>query len=191
MDSGPELEWLTRRLGECPEDFLLPVGRGAGHVEIEAVVADLLRDLGNPAPAEEAAAIFTSRRIDAAWQRLVLLVCWLLHDEWFVRQRCFAAPARAFLNEGLSDLATLVKPELFLRDADRREELVRLTLRALRLVPAGEREAVALDRLTTLSSVERKRVLDATKAAHEHAERVRRAMAEKAAAESAARYGRE
>jgi hypothetical protein len=46
MEAGPELEWLTRRLAECPAEFLRPPGRGPGKVDVEAVVADLLRDLG-------------------------------------------------------------------------------------------------------------------------------------------------
>jgi hypothetical protein len=46
---------------------------------------------------------------------------------------------------------------------DRREELARLCLRALGLRPAGETAAQAEDRLATLNSVERRRVLHEVK----------------------------
>jgi hypothetical protein len=120
-----------------------------------------------------------------------MIACWLLYDPWFLNQQRFARSVLEFLEKGLPELAQLVRREQLIRDPDRREELVRSALRALGLIPAGEAENAALDRLTTLSSVERKRVLDATKAARDHAERVRKAMAEKAAEESAARYARE
>jgi hypothetical protein len=191
MDVGPELEWLTRRLAECPPEFMRPPGSGQGTIEIEAIVGDLLRDLGQQVVTEEDTAAFAASRFPKTSQGLLLVACWLLHDDAFRRERRFAGPARVFLSQGLTELAKLVRADQFIRDPDRREELVRLALRALGLIPAGETEAAALDRLTTLSSVERKRVLDATKAARDHAERVRKAMAEQAAQESAARYGRE
>ncbi|HEX2731170.1 MAG TPA: hypothetical protein VHM70_06185 [Polyangiaceae bacterium] len=192
MQQGPELEWLTRRLADCPEDFLLQEAPGQQDPDLEAVVADLLRDLGQGQVSEkETKAFRDDGSLPRATRRLALITSWLLHDAWFLNQARFASAALRLLSSGLLELSQLVKIELFVRDPDRREELVRLTLAALELIPAGENEALAKDRLTTLSSVERKRVLEATKAARDHAERVRKAMAEKAAEESAARYGRE
>ena len=192
MEAGPELEWLTRRLVECPTEFLRPAGSGKGQLDVEAVVGDLLRDLGLSVVTPEDTALFAdARRCPTQGQPLLMVVCWLFHDEWFRARQRFARQVQNFLSEGLADLAVLVRAEHFIRDPDRREELVRLALRALELVPAGEAAAAASDRLTTLSSVERKRVLDATQAARDHAEQVRKAMREKRAAESAARYARE
>jgi hypothetical protein len=191
MDVGPELEWLTRRLAECPPEFLRPTGSGKGKLHIEALLGDLLRDLGLKVVTPEDTSVFAADLYPKEARALLPICCWLLHDGWFRTQQRFARPVQVFLSQGLLEVAKLVRAEQFIRDPDRREELVRLTLRALGLVPASETETAALDRLTTLSSVERKRVLDATKAARDHAERVRKAMAEQAAAESAARYGRE
>jgi hypothetical protein len=44
---GPQLEQLTRRLTETPVDFLAEprIGKN-GLVQVDAVVADLLRELG-------------------------------------------------------------------------------------------------------------------------------------------------
>ena len=69
--------------------------------------------------------------------------------------------------------------------------MVRLCLRDLGLRPEGETEAQAQDRLTTLSTAERSRVLAAARQAEERARAVREAMAKQAAEEAAAQYSRE
>jgi hypothetical protein len=86
-------------------------------------------------------------------------------------------------------LAGLVRPDKFVSDPDRREELVRFCLAQLELRPLGETQSQAADRLTTLDSAERHRVLRATAAAERRAREVREAMARKQAQESASRYG--
>src|SRR2546422_1011214 len=70
-------------------------------------------------------------------------------------------------------------------------ELVRFCLRNLGLGPAGESVAQAQDRLTTLDSVELRRVLQDTKKAEERARAIREALAKKAAEEAAAKVTRE
>jgi hypothetical protein len=198
MKPGPSLEALSRRLAECPAELSRAPGGGPDGTDVEAVVSDLLRDLEWGRGAAEALAVapvqrlFDAQPLGESTRRLVLIASWLLHDDWFIERGGFAEQAHIFLkSRGLAELAELVRAERFIRDADRREELIRVALGALELVPAGEAEHAALDRLTALSSVERKRVLDATRTAREHAEKVRRAMEEKLAAESAARYSRE
>jgi hypothetical protein len=192
MESGPSLGLLTRRLAECPPEFLLPPGAGEkGTIHVRAVVADLLRDLGaevvGPADTETFA---PGERWTAPAQQLVMVASWLLHDDWFIARGTFAWAARDWMASGLHELAAIVRPPSFVRDPDRREELVRLSLAALGFFPEGEVEAQAADRLTSLSTVERKRVIDATREAREHAKRVREAMQRKAAEEAASRYGR-
>lgn len=192
MQAGPSLELLTRRLAECPAEFLLPPGNGEeGTVHLRAVVADLLRDLGADAVTPENTVFASDPRFTANAQSLLLVASWLLHDEWFRTPPRFVRLAWDWLAAGLVELALVVRAERFIRDPDRREELARLALAALGFFPAGETETLAVDRLSSLSSVERKRVIDATREAHEHARRVREAMQKKAAEEAAARYSRE
>ena len=76
-------------------------------------------------------------------------------------------------------------------DPDRREELARLCLRALGLLPAGETAAQAQDRLTTLSTAERQRVIREAREAERRAQKIREAMVKKAAEEAAAKYMRD
>jgi hypothetical protein len=72
-------------------------------------------------------------------------------------------------------------------DPDRRMELARWVLAGLGLVPEGESEAEAADRLAALDSVSRARVLAETRAAARRAEEIRAALRAEAAAEAAAR----
>jgi hypothetical protein len=191
---GPPLEALTRRLAECPADFMAePRVGAAGQVHVAAVVADLLRDLGGPPITNAQRDSFQAA--DAKryrnWLQLVLITAWLLHDPWFRAQQRFGAAAGDFLTGGLAQLSALTAAGTFITDGDRREELVRLALRDLGLRPAGESLAQAQDRLTNLSTVERQRVIEAAQQAEARAQAVREAMAKQAAEEAAAQYSRE
>jgi hypothetical protein len=196
-DEGPQLEVLTRRLAECPVDFLAEpkTAKGDGLVEVGAVVFDLLRDLGGKVlSAKEAGKFLLSNpnsKDERNHLRLVLIASWLLHDIWFRTRGQFAHQAFELLTAGLKEVAALIDPPKFVSDPDRREELSRLCLKGLGLRPAGESIEQALDRLTTLDSVERVRVVKAAREAEERARLIREEMARKAAEEAAANYGRE
>jgi hypothetical protein len=191
---GPPLETLTRRLAECPADFLAaPRVAGAGSVRVAAVVSDLLRDLGGPALSASQASRFQSNqaRLDRNRLSVVLLAAWLLHDPWFQTRREFAARALALLTDGLAEAASATPAGRFVSDPDRREELTRLCLRALDLRPAGETIAQAQDRLTTLNAAERQRVIEAARAAEDRAHAIREAMRRREMEEANAKAMRE
>src|SRR6185295_15434575 len=196
IEEGPLLETLTRRLAECPADFMAaPRDRGGkGEVYAAAVVCDLLRELGGAPLTAQELDVFEFKRGDARRERflrLALIAAWLLYDPWFRSRNRFASPAYEFLALGLDDVAAIVPPQAFVSDADRREELARLCLKALSLRPAGETASQAEDRLATLDSVERARVVREARAAEARARQIREEMARKAAEEAAAVYGRE
>ena len=195
-EEGPQLETLTRRLAECPADFMAPVRdrNGKGEVVVAAVVFDLLRELGGAPLTPQQLEAFELKRGDTRRERVlraVLIAAWLLYDPWFRSRNRFASSAYEFLTRGLDEVAGIVQPQAFVNDADRREELSRLCLNALGLRPAGETDAQATDRLSTLNSVERARVVREARAAEERARQIREEMARKAAEEAAAVYGRE
>jgi hypothetical protein len=185
---------LTRRLAECPADFLAEPRLGkTGVVHVDAVVSDLLVSLGGAPLSKDEATLF--QKTDAKKHRnhyaLVLIACWLLHDDAFRVRTDVADSARLFLLAGLDDLAGLIKANQCVTDPDRREELARLCLHTLGLRPAGETDAQARDRLTTLNTAERQRVIAATRAAEKRAQEIREAMARKAAEEAADKWNRE
>ncbi len=193
---GPMLETLTHRLSECLSDFLAePALDGRPGIATAAVACDLLASLGGDAPGSEGIALLVSRPPSISrsrfrnFLRTVLIASWLLDDPWF-RNRKLAAPARKFLEE-LEALAPVVQAERFVSDPDRREELARLCLASLGFRPAGESDVQAEDRLTTVSSIKRKKILQDTRAAMEHARKVMEAMKEKARQEAAAKVSRE
>ncbi len=195
-EEGPLLESLTRRLTECPTEFLTEPRStdGVGVIHVGAVVSDLLRALGG-APLQKAQAAVlehASRDVKASANRLrlILIASWLLHDEWFRHNHKWQGVA-GLLEKGLNEVAALVEAQNFVTDADRREELARLSLSGLGLRPAGETVAQARDRLSTLDSVERARVIREAQAAEERARQIREAMAQKAAQEAPPTYGYE
>lgn len=192
-EEGPILDRLTHRLAECPPDFLAEprIGSKIG-VATAAVVYDLLFELGGswPDPAQSGhfvAASSASRNL----LRLVAVAAWLLHDDWFCSQRCFAQQAGNWLKNGLDELAELVAADQFVNDPDRREELARLCLSALELRPAGESEHQAEDRLKTMNSVERIRLIKATQEQQKRTRQLREEMRRKEAEEAAAKVNRE
>jgi hypothetical protein len=189
---GPPLEPLLHRLTDCPAEFLDVVGKdNPGGVEVVAIVCDLLRTLTPDDPPElESSFLAAIRQRKPAQLTLISIICWLLSDPWFLGQPDLPPLMwKLLMSDTLARLAGLVRTDKFVNDADRREELVRTCLAQLGLRPAGESAAQAADRLTTLDSCERDRVLRATAAAERRAREIREAMARKKAQESASRYG--
>ena len=131
------------------------------------------------------------RKKDRNRLKLILIACWLLHDPWLRRQRTLAGAALQLLSAGLDEAAGLTTAGKFVLDPDRREELARLCLKALGLRPEGESQAQAQDRLATLNTAERQRVILAARAAEARAREIREAMAKKAAEEAADKWSRE
>ncbi len=192
-DTGPPIEQLTRRLAETPEDFLSPLVADADPVvNVAAVVSDLLEELGGqPLGAADAKQFRRTGKGDTNRITLVLVASWLLHDSWFRARGGLADPARVFLLSGINELATVVAPDKFVSDPDRREELVRNALSALDLIPLGESEVVARDRLMTLSTIERNRVLKESAEAQARIRALQEAMRQKAAQEASPAWGHE
>jgi hypothetical protein len=176
---------LTRRLTDTPQDFLAD----PDDVSVPAVVSDvLLMAGGTPLDARSAARFAPSAGL--AKRRLVLVACWLLADEELLAAAGRRAAERIWrlLADELDELAGLVDAHQFVRDPDRREELARIALRALRVTPAGETPAQTADRLSAVDSVRRHQAFVAAREAEKRAQEVRRKMEEQRAREAAARY---
>ena len=185
MIDPPSIAALNRRLAETPGEFLANSG-----TDLAAIVSDLVRDLGGETFDSKRAAPFAGAG-DPRRLALIGIAAWLFHDEWFVERRAFDERLYEFLARGLDDLSTAVGPAQFVNDPDRREELARRALRAIGVLPQGETATQAADRLATLDSLERLRVLRETRAAQERTRRIQEAMRKKAAEEAASAYGRE
>lgn len=205
MADGPDITTLTNHLAACPGDFLrepvvLQQKETRGVVETGAVVSDILHALGGKLLDAVAAANFryTATKEHSNHLQLILIACHLLHADFFTggedsqQKRPELAPkARAWLENELGPLAQIVDARSFITDGERREELVRRCLAALDILPAGESPNASRDRLSTLDSIERERVIQETRKAQIRAQQLREEMARKRAEEAASKMMRE
>lgn len=186
------LQQLTLRIAQTPAEFLLPPRIGTeGTLVVPAVVHDLLEMHGaGPTEFDAESWVFAADQRNIA--SITAVLCWLLAEPELLAQQLIAPGSlQQQLHELPRELDPYCSAHSLVEDADRREELARLALARLGLRPAGESLAQAQDRLSTLSSAERARVIAASRAAEQRAREVRAALARKAAEESADKWGRE
>jgi len=191
---GPLLESLTHRLSECPAEFLAEPRRGKkGVVDVAAIVSDHFRAMGlSPHSNVKLSHLQHTGDVASANRlRLIAVAAWLLNDESLRSRRELGNKMGRLLEDGLDTLAGVIRAETVVTDADRREEFVRLCLKQLGLRPKGETAVQAADRLTSLDSIERDRVVRSTREAEARAREVRQMMARRAAEEAAAKASRE
>ncbi len=187
---GAPLPLLTRRIAEAPADFLaMPRIGAAGLVHVDAIARDVLSSRGIDVPITALAAL-SSPISPREHPRLALLICWLLVEpqlQWPNDPNALLA----LLLIRARELAVHLSAEAVIADDERREELARLTLMALGQRPAGESLVQARDRWLAVSTMERARLVDASRAAEQRARAIREALARKAAEESADKWSRE
>jgi len=190
---GPPLETLTHRLAETPREFLdEPRIEGRGQVAVAALVNDLMARLGLTAsPGLLAQFDGRSRADDRNRLSLAAVVVWLLADDWFGREPVTEPELSGLLVDTVAALAAAGPADRYTAEPDRREELARTALAAFGCRPAGESAQQAADRLTAVSGAERRRLLQASRAAEERSRAVREALIRKAAQESADKWTRE
>ncbi len=107
---GPQLDRLLHRLADCPPDFLLAPDK----LDLKALVCDHFRALGVGIPSPH------ERRFLAALpsesERLMLIVLWLVRDDWFLDRPELADPTWRFLqSDSLAQLAKLVPADAISR----------------------------------------------------------------------------
>ena len=190
---GPAIQSLTRRLTEIPYEFLDEprIGRN-GQVFVSAVVNDLLARISRRASLVDLRR-FEGESVSKDRNRLmlVMVISWLLADEWFAEE---AIPQSAIISllDGIArELAGSSHALKYVEDPDRREELARIVLARLDYRPAGETLAQATDRLSALSIIERRRLLKATQEAEARARAIREVLIKKQAEASADKWTRE
>ena len=194
--TAPDLIELTRRVSECPPDFLTACQGERGAERIVAIIADHFRDQSRttyPTSLNELFATLLQTKVDPSFERylqVLSIVAWLLHDHYFVSRQDLTIPASEIVTHNyFKRLSELVHPQQMIADPDRREELVRFCLDQFGIYPRGETATQSADRLISLNSVERQRILQATADAQKRAREIREAMTRKQALESASRYG--
>lgn len=192
QNPGPDLETLLRRLIDLPPEFVQAPRIGtSGQVHTAALVNDLLAQLGHVPPDIFLRRLVCAREADRNRLLLSAVVCWLLADRWFAQASLPLPNVLQVFDDAVGELAQAAEASRYVSDPDRREELVRVILARVGYRPQGESLEQATDRLSSLSAIERKRLLAASRAAEKRAREIREALARKAAEESADKWSRE
>lgn len=188
---GPALEILLRRLAETPAEFLAePCIGGNGRIVVAALVNDCAAYFGAPARLNRLAGFRTDDPRQRPRLQLAMILTWLLRQPAFKPFDLSSEQVLSALIDVPHGLGA-VNAVTYVEDPERREELTRTLLTHLDLRPEGESEKQAADRLMAISASERKRLLNASRAAEKRAREVREALARKAAQESADKWTRE
>ncbi len=185
----PTISQMIHHIKKCPSEFLRrPIQNKIGETHTAALVNDLLRSLSNQ-PTAVATFALDPQSHTLAELHLMQISCWALSHPFFSRvdTRLIAG----FLKTGLKQVAGLVKTESWITDEERAEELARMIFSACNEIPAGESSSEAQDRLTSVDTVNRIKVIEKSRKAMERAKELRRKMAEEKAREAANIYGRE
>ena len=197
---GPPLEAMIDHLILIPGEFLEGNQKSADPViiNVPAIVNDLLLDLGGvPLRDEEILKHFPGKKESKSdknnYTGLVSILCYIYEYNFFTEKKSGSEQIKSFLlSQKLIELSKAVKSaDEFITDPDRREELCRVALNVLNYYPDGENEKNAMDRLNTLDSVERKKILIKTEEAQKRARELREAMMRQEAEEAASKMSRE
>lgn len=205
MIDGPDLFYLMQKIQNIPKEFSLdPVLLNSpksykGKVHVDAVLSDLFCELGAGNVNFGLVDIYRIDYSDANKNYLlcVLLACHVYYDPWFFTHSKNNGSAgviksiKEFLDKTLPALAKHVQSSQFIYDIERREEFVRVCLNALNLRPKGESDSVAKDRLNTVDTIERLKVIEQSRQAQKRAQELREAIARREAEEAASKWGRE
>jgi hypothetical protein len=191
----PPLAEFLRWLAEMPDAFSAePLGFGKGEVSVAAVVADLCETYLGALPDENVLAAFRptkTGKVERNRHCWVLAACHLLWHPVLRGRSVTPAQLHRLLIQDLAELATVESADSLRTEEERREELIRRTLQALKLRLPGESAQDAEDRLTQVDSIERRRLLRAAAEKEKRAREVRDMMARRAAEEAAAKVSRE
>ncbi len=168
---------------------IMPPFTRDSQVGLEALVHEtLLRQYGRFADLEEKDwSLVRSRGPEAGLLRLLL---GLLNHPVFTGSPLWPKAFRTLVSL-LPDWSRSAPIRLFYQDAERREEVIRRVLTAFDFEVEGETMEEGRQRLETLDSIARSRVLAETRAAQKRALEIREALARKAAEEAASKYMRE
>lgn len=189
MMAAPTISELVHHIKQCPFEFMAPpMKSGKGDVNTEALVNDIFRILTNNMTAPRSISLAVEKR-PVEELTLIQICCWVLSHPFF--KEIQTEWIKPFLCRELAVVAPLVKPELWVWDEERAEELARMMFSSCGQIPGGETPEEAQDRYDSVNTVKRLKIIAETNAANERAREIRRQMAEAKAREAANVYGRE
>lgn len=180
-------------LKNCPDDFLRSSVIHGGAINTHALLKDTYRKIfGDVAVSDDNIPFMQpDDRLNNNHLLSIHIGCWFFSQSSFVNDKSILWGIEAFLFGDLSEVERYVDYLDWIRDEDRAEEFIRLALKSCSLLPKGETEEEAADRLDALSTLKRRVVLQESNAAMQRIKELRQKMAEAKAREAANVYGRE
>ena len=185
---------LVTHLRKCPDVFLKPsLFVDENGIDSSALICDTYRTVKHDFLTVEFNIPVTTEleAIDDNHWRAIHISIWLLNHPCFVNNPKISNQLEAFWFTDLLHTAAFVNYKKWINDEERAEELVRLLLKCCEIIPSNESLEEAADKFSSLSSVDRHKVLEESYKAHERIMRIKKEMAEKKAREAANAYGRE
>ena len=183
---GPDINTLHHRLTEFPKEWL----NSSLPAYFPALVHDAVFNRSVGINASDLAPFKRSFK-QCEWYRVSLLIAFFVTDDSFEGFRFDLTLVLALFENTAKELTQAGSNNIYISDVDRREEFIRVVLQSLNLRPKGETDEQAEDRLQAVSSQERLKVLQASKAAEERARELREALAKQKAKEAADKMTRE
>ena len=185
---------LVTHLRKCPEIYLEP----SFFLKLEglnsvALICDTYRIVCNDFLKTEfkIPSDYTLAHLEDDHWRAIHISIWLVSHPNFINNSAIEDKLYNFWFEELSEASLYVKFKEWISEDERAEEMVRLLLKWCEITPNGENRDEAADKLSSLSSADRHKVLQESYHAHERIMKIKREMAEKKAREAANTYGRE
>ncbi|MEO8773502.1 MAG: hypothetical protein ABI371_04140 [Gelidibacter sp.] len=185
---------LVTHLRKCPDAYLKPSNlTHPDGLDSVALICDTYRVINLNFLQKEFKLPYANPlkwKKDNEW-RAIHMSAWLLSHKVFLNISKPDEKLFMFWFKDLSDASDYVEADQWINDEERAEEMVRLLLNRCEIIPYGESHEEAADKLSSVSSAERHKVLTQSYEAHERIMQIKREMAEKKAREAANTYGRE
>ena len=183
---GPAMTQLHHRMTSTPEVVI----NGDLPLHLTPLVHDLVFSYSSQFLPNQLDP-FRKTLAQCPWHIASYLMLYFLADPAFKACNFSSEALLISLQNTAQELFDAGNNRVYVEDVDKREEFIRVVLASLKLRPEGETQAQADDRLLTVSSLERKRIMQASRVAEERAERIRKQMAAKAARQAADKLSRE
>jgi len=183
-----EIRYYIKRIAEFPTFQTQP-----GKIDIAALWNDTLirftNEINNSKHLEH---LKSANHSDKNLQGLHTLIIHILSDQEWEKENFVPKKLIDFLNTKLPELASSVSPYTeWIHDNERAEELVRLLFAALDLLPLKEDKKYFEDRLRSIDTIERIKILEESKKAQERAKEILERMKRAEEEEAASKYNRE
>jgi hypothetical protein len=197
MLETPELYYFMQRLQNTPiqilEYSLTSKESDVKSINPISIIKDLLYDFGLSFSEWNSIQIPINPNdsIQENYLRTLLIFVYLLNDPFFKSRSIRFLKLKDLLFQKVRSYSNIIKSRDWIYDLERREETIRITLQALDLRLKNESFNQSQDRLLSIDSIEREKMISETRKAQARAKELRERLERQEAEEAASKYNRE